>query len=366
MKRAFRKASLFLLLLVAFLVVVACATATQVPTATPAPTAVPTPTPVATQVPTATPVATAVPTVTPVPATALPRAATAPPSTPLPVPPASVEPATVKRTEPCPTPQEWDYIGRVNSYINGLISASRILKDRTTKLEKVDQWDFSTYHTGLTVRSYRQYLDVIPDTEAPPSMQPIQVEMEQFADRLRAPIDAFEQAVTNESPAEITEALGREQAVLVATVGRVEDLLRNFCPDDVERTEPCPNDLESNYIVIVTSHMNGLREAAGHVRGRAERALILEWDFSEYRVESEVQSYRQEIDVVAGFQPPPSMQHIQDDFVQFADRLRASVDAFEQAVVNESPSEVAEALEQEQAVWDTADQVVDQFRNLCP
>jgi hypothetical protein len=233
-------------------------------------------------------------------------------------------------------------------------------------LEKVDQWDFSTYHTGLTVRSYRQYLDVIPDTEAPPSMQPIQVEMEQFADRLRAPIDAFEQAVTNESPAEITEALGREQAVLVATVGRVEDLLRNFCPDDVERTEPCPNDLESNYIVIVTSHMNPLRAAAGHVRGRAERALVLEWDFSEYRVESEVQSYRQEIDVVAGFQPPPSMQHIQDDFVQFADRLRASVDAFEQAVVNESPSEVAEALEQEQAVWDTADQVVDQFRNLCP
>ena len=354
MSRAFpRKASLLLLLL-AFLVVVACAEATPVPTATPAPTPVPTAMPVATPVPSPTPVATAVS-----------LAATAPPSI-LPVPPASVEPATVKRTEPCPTPQEWDYIGRVNSYINGLISASRILKDRTTKLEKVDQWDFSTYHTGLTVRSYRQYLDVIPDTEAPPSMQPIQVEMEQFADRLRAPIDAFEQAVTNESPAEITEALGREQAVLVATVGRVEDLLRNFCPDDVERTEPCPNDLESNYIVIVTSHMNGLREAAGHVRGRAERALVLEWDFSEYRVESEVQSYRQEIDVVAGFQPPPSMQHIQDDFVQFADRLRASVDAFEQAVVNESPSEVAEALEQEQAVWDTADQVVDQFRNLCP
>ena len=354
MSRAFpRKASLLLLLL-AFLVVVACAEATPVPTATPAPTPVPTAMPVATPVPSPTPVATAVS-----------LAATAPPSI-LPVPPASVEPATVKRTEPCPTPQEWDYIGRVNSYINGLISASRILKDRTTKLEKVDQWDFSTYHTGLTVRSYRQYLDVIPDTEAPPSMQPIQVEMEQFADRLRAPIDAFEQAVANESPAEITEALGREQAVLVATVGRVEDLLRNFCPDDVERTEPCPNDLESNYIVIVTSHMNGLREAAGHVRGRAERALVLEWDFSEYRVESEVQSYRQEIDVVAGFQPPPSMQHIQDDFVQFADRLRASVDAFEQAVVNESPSEVAEALEQEQAVWDTADQVVDQFRNLCP
>ena len=354
MSRAFpRKASLLLLLL-AFLVVVACAEATPVPTATPAPTPVPTAMPVATPVPSPTPVATAVS-----------LAATAPPSI-LPVPPASVEPATVKRTEPCPTPQEWDYIGRVNSYINGLISASRILKDRTTKLEKVDQWDFSTYHTGLTVRSYRQYLDVIPDTEAPPSMQPIQVEMEQFADRLRAPIDAFEQAVTNESPAEITEALGREQAVLVATVGRVEDLLRNFCPDDVERTEPCPNDLESNYIVIVQSHLNRLRGLGGPIRGRAQHALVLELDFSEYRVESEVQSYRQEIDVVAGFQPPPSMQHIQDDFVQFADQLRASVDAFEQAVVNESPSEVAEALEQEQAVWDTADQVFDQFRNLCP
>ena len=117
----------------------------------------------------------------------------------------------------------------MNSYINELASASRVLKNRTAKLEEVDQWDFSTYHIGLDVRTYRQYLDVIPDTEAPPSMQHIQVEMEQFADRLRAPIDAFEQAVANESPAEITEALGREQAVL-ATVGRVEDLLRNFCP----------------------------------------------------------------------------------------------------------------------------------------
>ena len=60
------------------------------------------------------------------------------------------------------------------------------------------------------------------------------------------------------------------------------------------------------------------------------------------------------------------MQHIQDVFVQFADQLRVSVDAFEQAVVNESPTEVAAALEQEQAVWDTEDQVFDQFRGFCP
>ena len=365
MNRAFpRKASL-LLLLVAFLVVVACAEATQVPTATPVATPVSTPTPVATAVSTPTPVATAVPTATPVPATAVPLAATAPPSNP-PVPPASVEPTTVKRTEPCPTPQEWDYIERVNSYINGLASASRVLKNRTAKLEEVDEWDFSTYQIGLDVRTYGQYLDVIPDTEAPPSAQHIQVAMEQFADQLRAPIDAFEQAVANESPSEITEALEQEQAVLSMGVVRVQDLIRNFCPDDVERTEPCLNDLESQYIVIVTSHMNPLRAAAGHVRGRAERSLVLEWDFSTYRVESEVLSYRQNIDVVAGIEPPPSMQHIQDVFVQFADQLRVAVDAFEQAVVNESPSEVAEALEQEQAVWDTEDQVFDQFRNFCP
>ncbi len=60
------------------------------------------------------------------------------------------------------------------------------------------------------------------------------------------------------------------------------------------------------------------------------------------------------------------MQHIQDHLVQFADRLRVSVDAFEQAVVNESPTEVAAALEQQKALWDTADQVFDQFRGFCP
>ena len=353
MNRAFpRKASL-LLLLVAFLVVVACAEATPVPTATP----------VATPVSTATPVATPVPTATPVPATAVPRAATAPPSNP-PVPPATVEPATVKRTEPCPTPQEWDYIERVNSYKNGLISASRGIKHSTWMLE-AQGWDFSTYHIGLDVPTYRQYQDVIPDTEAPPSMQHIQVEMERLADRIGVFLDAFEQAVANESPAEVTEALALEQPEW-ATVGQVEDLLRNFCPDDIARTERCPNDLESNYIVIVTTRMNPLRAAAGQVRARAERALVLEWDFSEYRVESEVQSYRQNIDVVAGIEPPPSMQHIQDVFVQFADQLRVSVDAFEQAVVNESPTEVAAALEQEQAAWDTEDQVFDQFSNFCP
>ena len=70
--------------------------------------------------------------------------------------------------------------------------------------------------------------------------------------------------------------------------------------------------------------------------------------------------------MVAGLEPPPSMQHIQDDFVQFADRLRVSLDAFDQAVANQSPPEVAAALEQEQAVWDTAEQVVDQFSNFCP
>ncbi len=344
MNRAFpRKASL-LLLLVLLLVVTACAEATQVPTATPAPT----------PVPTATPVATAVPSATPVPATAVPLAATAPPSIP-PVPPASVEPATVKRTEPCPTPQEWDYIGWVNSLQNELISASRVLRDRTR----------GGYPTEADVHSYRRSIDDVAAMQPPPSMQHIQVEMEQFADRLRAPLDAFEQAVANESPAEITESLEQQWAVL-DTADQVFHLLRNFCPDDVERTEPCPNDLESHYIVIVQSHMNRLRGLGGPIRGRAQHALVLEWDFSEYRVESDVQSYRQEIDVVAGFQPPPSMQHIQDDFVQFADQLRVSVDAFEQAVVNESPSEVAEALDQEQAVWATADQVFDQFRNFCP
>ncbi len=339
-----RKASL-LLLLVAFLVVVACAEATQVPTATP----------VATPVSTATPVATAVPTATPVPATAVPRAATAPPSIP-PVPPASVEPATVKRTEPCPTPQEWDYIGWVNSLENELISASRVLRDRTR----------GGYPTEADVHSYRRSIDDVAAMQPPPSMQHIQVAMEQFADRLRVSVDAFEQAVANESPTEVDEWLEQDQAIWTTTAGRVEDLIRNFCPDDVERTERCPNDLESNYIVIVTSRMNPLRAAAGHARGRAERALVLEWDFSEYRVESEILSYRQNIDVVAGIEPPPSMQHIQDDLVQFADRLRVSVDAFEQAVVNESPTEVAAALEQEQAAWDTEDQVVDQFRGFCP
>ena len=347
MSRAFpRKASL-LLLLVAFLVVAACAEATQVPTATPAPT----------PVPTATPVATAVPSATPVPATAVPLAATAPPSTP-PVPAATVEPATVKRTEPCPTPQEWDYIGWVNSHLNGLISMSRGLRDRT----------LGGYPTEYAAHSYRRNIDVVAGIEPPPSMQHIQVVMEQFADRLRVSVDAFEQAVANESPTEVDEALEQDQAVWT-TSGDVSDLIRNFCPDDVERTEPCPNDLESNYIVIVTTHMNGLhglRGAAEYVRARAERAVALGWDFSEYRVESEIQSYRQNIDVVAGIEPPPSMQHIQDDLVQFADQLRVSVDAFEQAVVDESPTEVAAALEQEQAVWDTADQVVDQFRGFCP
>ena len=348
MSRAFpRKASL-LLLLVAFLVVAACAEATQVPTATPAPT----------PVPTATPVATAVPSATPVPATAVPLAATAPPSIP-PVPPASVEPATVKRTEPCPTPQEWDYIGRVNSLKNELIRASRVLKDRTR----------GGYPTEASVHSYRRSIDDVAAMQPPPSMQHIQVAMEQFADRLRVSVDAFEQAVANESPTEIDEALEQDQAVLSMGVVRVEDLRRNFCPDDVERTEPCPNDLESNYIVIVQTHMqgiHGLHGAAAYVRSRAERALVLEWDFSEYRVESEILSYRQDIDVVAGIKPPPSMQHVQDDLVQFADQLRVYVDAFEQAVVNESPTEVAAALEQQKALWDTADQVFDQFSNFCP
>ena len=234
MSRAFpRKASL-LLLLVAFLVVAACAEATQVPTATPAPT----------PVPTATPVATAVPSATPVPATAVPLAATAPPSIP-PVPPASVEPATVKRTEPCPTPQEWDYIG----WVNGLIK----------KRAQLERAGFSRTALGggiplsTSVHSYRRSIDDVAAMQPPPSMQHIQVAMEQFADRLRVSVDAFEQAVANESPTEIDEALEQDQAVLVHVWGlsESEDLRRNFCPDDVERTEPCPNDLESNYIVIV-------------------------------------------------------------------------------------------------------------------
>ena len=365
MIRAFpRKASLSLLLLVLLLVVAACAEATPVPTPTPVATPVPSPTPVATPVSTPTPVATPVPTVTPVPATAVPHAATAPPSTP-PVPAATVEPATVKRTEPCPTPQEWDYIGWVKSNTTALAQSSHVLQIRTAELERVHQWDFSEYRVGVDVHSYQRQLDEIPNMEPPPSMQHIQVEMQQFADRLRAPLDAFEQAVANESPAEITESLEQQWAVL-DTTDQVFDLLRNFCPDDVERTERCPNDLESSYIVIVVSHMSRLRGLGGPIRARAQHALVLEWDFSEYRVESDVQSYRQEIDVVAGFQPPSSMQHIQDDFVQFADQLRVSVDAFEQAVVNESQSEVAEALNQELAVWGTEDQVVDQFRNFCP
>ena len=61
-------------------------------------------------------------------------------------------------------------------------------------------------------------------------MQHIQVAMEQFADRLRVSVDAFEQAVANESPTEIDEALEQDQAVLSMGVVRVEDLLRNFCP----------------------------------------------------------------------------------------------------------------------------------------
>ena len=189
---------------------------------------------------------------------------------------------------------------------------------RTRKLERVHQWDFLEYRVGMDVHSYQWQLDEIPNMEPPPSMQHIQVEMEQFADRLRAPLDAFEQAVANESPAEITESLEQQWAVL-DTTDQVFHLLRNFCPDDVERTEPCPTNLESKYIGIVHSHMNRLRGLGGPIRGRAQHALVLEWDFSEYRVESDVQSYRQEIDVLAGLQSPPSMQHIQDDFVQFAD-----------------------------------------------
>ena len=85
-----------------------------------------------------------------------------------------------------------------------------------------------------------------------------------------------------------------------------------------------------------------------------------------YPTELAVHSYRQAIDVVAAMQPPPSMQHIQDDLVQFADRLRLSLDAFEQAVANQSPTEITEALEQDQDIWNTTDQVFDQFRNFCP